>query len=88
MTDPIDRLRQEMDAAVAAMDFEAAASLRDRIALLRGGATEAEALSADTSGLSRQKPGAMGLGTSRQRVDPPAGWKPPKKPDPMVTRKR
>ncbi len=88
MTDPIDRLRQEMDAAVAAMDFEAAASLRDRIALLRGGASEADALAADTSGLSRQKPGAMGLGTSRQRVEPPAGWKPPKKPDPMVTRKR
>ncbi len=88
MTDTIERLREQMEAAAAAMDFETASRLRDRINLLRGGAPADKALVADTAGLSRQKPGAMGLGTSRQRVEPPAGWKPPKKPDRMVTRKR
>ncbi|MGN5373815.1 UvrB/UvrC motif-containing protein [Sphingomonas hankookensis] len=88
MTDPIDVLREQMEAAAAAMDFETASRLRDRINLLRGGADVAEASAADTAGLTRQQPGAMGLGTSRQRVEPPMGWKPPKKPDLMVTRKR
>ncbi|KQM13208.1 excinuclease ABC subunit B [Sphingomonas sp. Leaf24] len=88
MTDSIDALRQQMEAAAAAMDFETASRLRDRINLLRGGAQTDAATAADTTGLTRQQPGAMGLGTSRQRVEPPAGWKPPKKPDPMVTRKR
>jgi hypothetical protein len=88
MTDSIETLREQMEAAAAAMDFETASRLRDRIALLRGGAGEADAAVADTSGLKRQQPGAMGLGTSRQRVEPPQGWKAPKKPDLMVTRKR
>ncbi len=88
MTDSIEALRQQMEAAAAAMDFERASQLRDRINLLRGGAGEEAALAADTAGLTRQQPGAMGLGTSRQRVEPPKGWKPPKKPDLMVTRKR
>jgi hypothetical protein len=26
----------------------------------------------------------MGLGTSQQRAEPPPGWSPPKKPDPMT----
>jgi hypothetical protein len=39
---------------------------------------------ANTAGLKRQQPGAMGLGTSQQKVTPPAGWKPPPKPDPMT----
>lgn len=88
MTDSIEALRYQMEAAAAAMDFETASRLRDRINLLRGGADGTTASAADTAGLTRQQPGAMGLGTSRQRVEPPAGWKPPKKPDPMVTRKR
>ncbi|MEH3038780.1 MAG: UvrB/UvrC motif-containing protein [Sphingomonas paucimobilis] len=89
MTETIDTLRAEMEAAAAAaMDFETASRLRDRINLLRGGAAPQAAQAADTSGLTRQQPGAMGLGTSRQRVEPPAGWTPPKKPDLMVTRKR
>ncbi|MFD1034987.1 UvrB/UvrC motif-containing protein [Sphingomonas hankookensis] len=88
MTDSIEALRQQMEAAAAAMDFETASRLRDRINLLRGGADGGAASVADTAGLTRQQPGAMGLGTSRQRVEPPAGWKPPKKPDLMVTRKR
>jgi hypothetical protein len=66
------------------MDFEEARRLRDRIALLRGGAESDAATSADTMGLERQRPGAMGLGTSQQKVTPPPGWKPPPKPDLMT----
>lgn len=88
MTETIDTLRAQMEAAAAAMDFETASRLRDRINLLRGGADPQAAQKADTGGLTRQQPGSMGLGTSRQRVEPPPGWTPPKKPDPMVTRKR
>ncbi|MCY7397351.1 MAG: excinuclease ABC subunit B, partial [Sphingomonas bacterium] len=43
-----------------------------------------EAEAADTDGLIRQQPGAMGLGTSQQRITPPPGWPPPPKPDPMT----
>lgn len=81
MTDTIETLRERMEAAAEALDFEEAKRLRDRISLIRGGASADEA---DTSGLARQRPGAMGLGTSQQRVEPPAGWKPPPKPDPMT----
>jgi len=84
VTDTIDTLRKRMEAAAEALDFEEAKRLRDRISLMRGGATAAEAEEADLSGLRRQKPGAMGLGTSQQRVEPPAGWKPPPKPDPLT----
>jgi hypothetical protein len=72
-----------MEAAAAAMDFEEARRLRDRISLLRGADGDASA-EIDTTGLERQQPGRMGLGTSQQRVTPPPGWKPPKKPDPMT----
>ena len=73
-----------MEDAAAAMDFEEAGKLRDQISLLRGqvGAPAAEEI--DPTGLERQQPGRMGLGTSQQRVTPPADWKPPKKPDPMT----
>ena len=81
MTVSISALREEMDAAAAALDFEAARVLRDRIALLRAGADDP---AADTSGLARQQPGAMGLGTSQQRVEPPAGWVKPPRPDPLT----
>ena len=84
MTEKIKRLRERMEAAAEALDFEEAQRLRDRISLMRGGATSAEAEQADVSGLIRQSPGAMGLGTSQQRVEPPIGWKPPPKPDPMT----
>jgi len=84
MTDTIETLRERMEAAAAALDFEEARRLRDRISLMRGGATSAEAEQADLEGLQRQRPGAMGLGTSQQRVAPPPGWKPPPKPDPMT----
>jgi hypothetical protein len=83
----LDDLVSAMDAAAAALDFETARALRDRIALLKGGADLHDAEAADTAGLERQQPGAMGLGTSQQRITPPPGWKPPPKPD-LRTRKR
>ncbi len=73
-----------MAAAAEALDFEEARRLRDRIALIRGGATIDQAEAADTAGLQRQQPGAMGLGTSQQKVTPPPGWTPPPRPDPMT----
>jgi UvrB/uvrC motif len=82
--DEIEQLQTQMDAAAAALDFEEARRLRDRIALLRAGAEPNAAAAADTLGLKRQQPGAMGLGTSQQRMTPPAGWKPPPKPDLMT----
>lgn len=85
MTDTVAELHGKMEAAAAAMDFEEARRLRDRIALLRAGATPEEAARADLSGMTRQRPGAMGLGTSRQQVEPPPGWTPPIKPDPMTS---
>jgi hypothetical protein len=84
VTDDIQTLRERMEAAAEALDFEEAKRLRDRISLIRGGATAAEAEQADLSGLSRQRPGAMGLGTSQQSMAPPPGWKPPPKPDPLT----
>ncbi|MDY7523009.1 excinuclease ABC subunit B [Sphingomonas sp. AAP5] len=82
--DEIERVRIEMEAAAEALDFEQARRLRDRLALLRGGASAEEAAEAETVGLIRQQPGAMGLGTSQQRMTPPPGWKKPVKPDPMT----
>ncbi|HYW15564.1 MAG TPA: UvrB/UvrC motif-containing protein [Allosphingosinicella sp.] len=84
MSDEIGELRLRMEAAAEAMDFEEAKRLRDRIAMIRGGASREEAEKADSSGLIRQQPGRMGLGTSQQRVTPPEGWTPPPKPDPMT----
>lgn len=84
MAETVDQLRVRMESAAAALDFEEARRLRDRINLLRGGADAAGAADADTSGLGRQQPGAMGLGSSQQRVTPPAGWTPPARPDPMT----
>lgn len=84
MADTIEELQRRMDEAAAALDYEEAKRCRDRIALLRGGASPDEVAKADTEGLERQEPGAMGLGTSQQRVVPPPGWKPPPKPDPMT----
>ncbi len=84
MSDTIDTLQAKMEAAARALDFEEAKRLRDMISLMRSGATAAEVEQADLSGIERQQPGAMGLGTSRQRVTPPLGWKPPQKPDLMT----
>ena len=84
MNETIETLRKKMEAAVDALDFEEARRCRDQINLLRGGATAEDAGHADFSGIERQQPGAMGLGTSQQRMTPPPGWKPPPKPDPMT----
>jgi len=81
MVKTIETLQREMEQAAAALDFEEARRLRDRISLLRGGASPEDAARADTSDLNRQQAGAMGLGTSQQRVTPPAGWTPPAKPN-------
>jgi excinuclease UvrABC nuclease subunit len=67
MTDTIDTLRRKMEAAADALDFEEAKRLRDRINLMRGGATAAEAAEADVSGLMRQQPGAMDWGRASRR---------------------
>jgi hypothetical protein len=83
MTSRIEELRRRMGEAAAAMDFEEAGKLRDQISLLRGQDGEG-ADEIDPTGLERQQPGRMGLGTSQQRVTPPPGWKPPRKPDPMT----
>ena len=74
-------LTRRMEEAAAALDFEEAQRLRDRISLLRAGGQA----DTDPTGLTRQQPGAMGLGTSQQRMTPPDGWVKPKKPDPMTT---
>lgn len=79
-----------MEAAAAALDFEEARRLRDQISLARGAAdvlAAGEQADADLAGLVRQQPGRMGLGTSQQRMSPPAGWRPPAKPD-LMTRSR
>ena len=81
--DKIEQLRLRMEAAAAALDFEEARRLRDQLSLARGADT-GDDVEADVSGLTRQQPGRMGLGTSQQRMTPPPGWQPPKKPDPMT----
>ncbi|CAN5581937.1 hypothetical protein BH10PSE14_BH10PSE14_07280 [soil metagenome] len=78
-------LRLRMEAAAAAMDFEEARRLRDQLNLMRGGASREAAEASDTTGIARQQPGKMGLGTSQQRMTPPPGWTAPPKPDPMTS---
>lgn len=85
MTETIVSLTAQMDEAARNLDFETARRLRDQIMLIRGGATAAEAENTDTGELKRQKPGAMGLGTSQARMTSPEGWKKPKRPDLMTT---
>ncbi len=87
MSNDLEDLQRRMEAAVAALDFEEASRLRDRLSLLRGqppGQREEMA----TSRLRRQVPGQMGLGTSDQVMTPPAGWTPPERPDPMTAGRR
>ena len=83
-SDTLSALQAQMDEAAAALDFERARQLRDRIALIRGGASAEDASDADTAGLLRQQPGTMGLGSSVPRPTLPEGWVAPKKPDPMT----
>ncbi len=74
-----DKLEAEMHAAAAAGEFERAAKLRDDL----------RALDTDRAEIHAPIPGAMGIGTQHPRPETPAGWKRPKKPDPMTSgRKR
>ncbi len=84
MNAELEDLRKRMEAAAASMDFEEASRLRDQISLLRGQPETASNNDIDTSGLTRQRLGAMGLGTSDQKMTPPADWKRPTPPDPMT----
>ncbi len=69
--DEIADLRRRMAEAAAVDDFETAARLRDALNGL--------------TGLRRQVPGRMGLGTDQAVYKPPPGWIPPKKPDLMTS---
>lgn len=84
MTESHKTLHERMQAAADALDFEEAKRLRDMISLIRGGATSTEAAQANGSGLVRQRPGSMGLGTSQQAMESPMGWTPPPKPKPLT----
>jgi hypothetical protein len=75
-----DELQRAMDDAAASLDFEAAQRWRDRLAILRQTGTDP----GEIEGLTRQQPGAMGLGTSQPRATPPPGWTKPRKPHPMT----
>lgn len=80
----IAELTLAMERAAAALDFETASRLRDQLSLLRlAGQGDATVL-ANPAGLTRQQPGAMGLGTSQQSTVPPEGWVKPAKPDPLT----
>lgn len=84
MSDPLEDLRRRMEAAAAAENFEEARRLRDQLSVLRQQQNPDASAPIDTSRLTRQQPGAMGLGTSDSLPKRPAGWVPPKKPDPMT----
>ncbi len=82
----LDDLKQQMEEAVAAQDFETAGKLRDQIEdLLRGNLVRGVEDEPQASYFQRQVPGRMGLGTDQQVYTPPEGWIPPKKPDPLTT---
>ncbi|CAN5377070.1 hypothetical protein BH09PSE2_BH09PSE2_05470 [soil metagenome] len=85
MTDTLETLRLKMEQAAADMDFEEAARLRDQLSLLQGADDPDTDRPIDTTRLTRQEPGRMGLGTSDQKMTPSADWKPPKRPDPLTS---
>ena len=81
----LDELKEQLEEAVAAQDFEVATKLRAEIesiqhsALVRNVEEPPQA-----SYLRRQVPGKMGLGTDQPVPKRPEGWVAPKKPDPMT----
>ena len=77
MTPDLTDLERRMTAAAEAQDFEEARRLRDQINLLRGGASPEAAARANTAGLSRQKSGAIGIGTNAPKPIRPKGWQAP-----------
>ena len=76
----IAALTAQMQRAAEAEDFETAARLRNEIVALRGESVSGAAL------VRQPPPGEMGLGTHIPVVERPAGWRPPRKPDPMTRR--
>lgn len=74
--DLIATFQEQLARALAAGDSARADALRARLAELENG---------QASYLRPQQPGAMGLGTSDEVPRRPAGWKPPKRPDPMTS---
>lgn len=70
----IEDLERRMRAAAEEGDFETAATLRDAIARIRSG----------DSGLTEQRPGRMGLGSSQERYVADPSKPLPTKPDPMT----
>jgi len=68
------------EAAAAERDFGKAANLRDRVNLSRAASPAAGPVELDHTGLDRQKPGAMGLGTSQQRMTQPSAGRRPASP--------
>lgn len=74
--DLLDTFEDQLNRALDAGDTERAEALRERLEALQSGGG---------SYLRPQQPGAMGLGTSDEVPRRPAGWKPPKKPDPMTS---
>lgn len=84
-TTHLDDLKQQMDDAVAAQDFETAGKLRDQIESVRhGNLVRGVGDAPQASYFQRQVPGKMGLGSDQQAYVPPPGWVPPQKPDPMT----
>jgi hypothetical protein len=78
--EPVAELQRRMAQAVEEEDFETAARLRDALAA-RG--------IDGPGGFRRQTPGRMGLGSDQGVYQPPQGWTPPPRPDPMTAgRKR
>jgi hypothetical protein len=81
----LDDLKEQLEEAVAAQDFETAGKLRVEIegiqhsALVRDVEARPQA-----SYFQRQVPGRMGLGTDQPVPRKPEGWVAPKKPDPMT----
>ena len=81
----LDELKEQLEEAAAAQDFETAGRLRveiegiQRSALVRNVEERPQA-----SYFQRQVPGRMGLGTDQPVPRKPEGWVPPKKPDPMT----
>jgi hypothetical protein len=69
----VNDLTRRMQEAALAEDFELAARLRNEIEGLK------------SANVRKPPPGQMGLGTHVPVAEPPKGWKPPKKPDPMTT---